>query len=217
MRPALKLGLTGGIGSGKSTVAGMFAALGASVIDADQISHATTASNGAAIAKICAEFGTSFIKPDQSLDRDAMRGLAFKDASARKRLESIVHPLVGEEIASQTEIALQRHAPCIIFDIPLLAESSHWRAKVDKIVVVDCPVAVQIQRVVARSGLPAAEVEHIISAQAPRPKRLRVADTVIFNSESSLDALRAQVAQLWQWLGLSSTNLSDLKHPGTPA
>lgn len=217
MSPTLKLGLTGGIGSGKSTVAGMFAALGASVIDADQISRGTTASDGTAIHQISIEFGGKFVKTDRSLDRDAMRDLAFKDTSARKRLESIVHPLVGEEILRQTEMALLRQAACIIYDIPLLAESSHWRSKVHQIIVVDCPATVQVQRVVARSGLQASEVEGIISTQAPRHKRLQVADMVIFNAGSGKEELRASVTQLWQWLGLSSVNLPDLKSPGIPA
>ena len=217
MHLALKLGLTGGIGSGKSTVANLFAALGASVVDADQISRATTANNGAAMAQIGAEFGAKFVKPDQSLDRDAMRELAFTDASARKRLEAIVHPLVGAEIARQSQMAVLRRSPCIIYDIPLLAESSHWRSRVDQILVVDCPEAVQVQRVVTRSGLQAREVEGIIAAQAPRTTRLQLADLVIFNGGSSMEALRADVAQLWQGLRLSSANLPDSKQTGIPA
>ena len=217
MHPALKLGLTGGIGSGKSTVANLFAALGASVVDADQISRATTASNGVAMAQIGAEFGAKFVKSDQSLDRDAMRELAFTDASARKRLEAIVHPLVGAEIDRQTQMAVLCQSPCIIYDIPLLAESSHWRSRVDQILVVDCPEAVQVQRVVARSGLQAGEVEGIIAAQAPRTKRLQVADFVIFNGGSSMEALRASVTQLWLGLRLSSANLPDSKQTGIPA
>lgn len=212
MEGTLKLGLTGGIGSGKSTVAAMFAELGAHVIDADLISRATTSVDGLAIPAIVVEFGSQYIKKDQSLDREAMRTLAFRDGSARKRLEAIIHPLVGKEISNHADIALQKGYPCIIFDIPLLAESTHWRKRVDQVLVVDCLIDIQISRVVARNGIKPSEVENIIASQAPRASRLKAADLVVCNGTASIEELQIQVNQIWQGFGLSSTNLLATPH-----
>lgn len=203
MGAALRLGLTGGIGSGKSTVAGMLAHLGAAVIDADAISRSTTAAYGPAIAPLAAEFGSSLIDASGALDRNAMRALVYADTSARKRLEAIVHPLVGLETQRQTRLASAAGNPCIVFDIPLLVESAHWRQAVNQVLVVDCTPAVQTTRVMERSGLTQAAVESIMAAQATRAARLRAADVVIFNDQLSLAQLELEVTQLWQRFGLS--------------
>ena len=173
---ALRLGLTGGIGSGKSTVAGLLAELGAAIIDADAISRATTGPGGLAIASLATEFGADFITDDQALDRDKMRTLAYADANARKRLEAIVHPLVGLEIIRQTELAVQSGNRCIVFDIPLLVESPNWRPKLAQVLVVDCTTELQIQRVMARNAMNREAVERIIQSQATRLARVKAAD-----------------------------------------
>jgi dephospho-CoA kinase len=206
----LKLGLTGGIGSGKSTVANMLVDFGATLIDADAISRSATAPGGSAIAAIAAAFGDQYIAPDGSLDRDQMRTLAYADPGARKQLEAIVHPLVGAEIARQTDAALQKAAPCLVIDIPLLAEGGHWRSKLDRVLVVDCPPEVQISRVMGRSGLSQAQVEGIIAVQATRQKRLACADFVISNAGDDLADLRSQVAALLPKLGLPSAPVQAL-------
>ena len=204
MAGVFRLGLTGGIGSGKSTVAQYFSRLGAAVIDADAISRSVTAPQGAAIAALSTEFGADCITPQGALDREQMRNLVYSDASARKRLEAIVHPLVGQEIARQADLAVQAGSRCLIFDIPLLVESSHWRQNLNQVLVVDCTPEVQIQRVMARSGLAREAVEAIIRSQAPREVRLRGSDIVVFNSDMDLTQLESEVTQLWRWFGLSS-------------
>lgn len=204
MAGVFRLGLTGGIGSGKSTVAQFFSSLGAAVIDADAISRAVTAPQGAAIAALSAEFGADFITATGALDRDRMRNLVYSDASARKRLEAILHPLIGQEIARQTDAAVQTASRCLVFDIPLLVESSRWRQNLNQVLVVDCAPEVQIQRVMARSDLARAEVQAIIHSQAPREVRLRGSDMVIFNDDIDLTQLESEVTQIWRWFGLSS-------------
>jgi dephospho-CoA kinase len=199
---ALRVGLTGGIGSGKSTVLAMLAARGAAVIDADAISRATTAAGGAAIAAIARTFGPEFITADGALDRERMRARAYAEPQARKDLEAIIHPLVGAESERQVQAALAAGARCIVFDIPLLVESGRWRRQVDRILVVDCHAATQVQRVVARSGLAPAQVEAIMAAQAPRALRLAAADVVVFNEGITLEQLQAQVAQAARAFGL---------------
>ena len=205
----LRLGLTGGIGSGKSTVAHMLTGFGAALIDADAISRATTASGGSAMAAIAAVFGTDFVLPDGSMNRDQMRKLAYADPSARKRLEAIVHPLVGAEIARQTEAAANAGASCLVIDIPLLAEGGHWRGKLDRVLVVDCPPEVQIDRVMRRSNLGHAETQAIISSQASRQKRLACADFVISNAHNDLAGLQALVAALCPSIGLTAQAAID--------
>ncbi len=204
MSAALRLGLTGGIGSGKSTVANFFAQLGATIIDADAISRSVTAPGGPAITPLSIEFGAEFITRDGALDRDRMRSLVYADPSARKRLEAIIHPLVGQEIARQSDAAAQAGSRCIVFDIPLLVESTRWRQNLDRVLVVDCPPERQIERVMTRSGLSRAAVHDIIQSQAPRDVRLRGADWVIFNDTLTLTQLESEVTQIWRWFGLSS-------------
>lgn len=204
MRDLVRLGLTGGIGSGKSTVAGLLADLGAAVVDADAIARELTLPRGLAIASIADTFGPNFITPAGALDRDKMRALAFTDASARKRLEAILHPLVGQETQRLDSIAKNEDRPCIVFDIPLLVESPVWRQKVDQVLVVDCTPEVQIHRVMARNQLSREDVEKIIASQASRTRRLNAADTVIFNVNLTLDQLATEVSQISYRFGLSS-------------
>ncbi|MBT9506040.1 dephospho-CoA kinase [Rhodoferax sp.] len=204
MRDLVRLGLTGGIGSGKSTVAGLLADLGAAVVDADAIARELTLPGGLAIASIADTFGPNFITPAGALDRDKMRALAFTDASARKRLEAILHPLVGQETQRLDSIAKNEDRPCIVFDIPLLVESPVWRQKVDQVLVVDCTPEVQIHRVMARNQLSREDVEKIIASQASRTRRLSAADTVIFNVNLTLDQLATEVSQISYRFGLSS-------------
>lgn len=192
----LKIGLTGGIGSGKSTVAGMLRERGAALIDADAISRASTAPGGAAMAAIAAQFGPEFITPEGALNRERMRERVFQDPQARQQLEAIIHPLVAQETARQTQAAIDAGHRCLVFDVPLLAESAHWRGRVDRVLVVDCSAQTQISRVMARSGLKAEEVERIIAAQTSREKRLAIADWVILNDGLSLDELRGRVYAL---------------------
>jgi dephospho-CoA kinase len=199
---ATRIGLTGGIGSGKSTVLQMLAELGAAVIDADAISRDTTAIGGAAIASIAQRFGADFITPEGALHRERMREHAYRDPQARKHLEDIIHPLVGQESERQLNAALAAGVPCIVFDIPLLVESGRWRARVDRGLVVDCSEQTQIDRVAARSGHTPEQVRSIISAQASRSERLSAADAVIFNDGISLEQLRDKVVQVARRFGL---------------
>jgi dephospho-CoA kinase len=192
---AMRVGLTGGIGSGKSTVLQMLAQRGAFVVDADAISRATTAAGGSAIAAIAQRFGPEFIASDGALDRVRMRERAYADPQARKALEDIVHPLVSQESARQVQAALASGVGCIVFDIPLLVESGRWRAQVDRVLVVDCSPQTQVERVVARNGLEPAAVHAIMAAQAPRALRLAAADIVICNDAISLEELRDNVVQ----------------------
>ncbi|HEX7889714.1 MAG TPA: dephospho-CoA kinase [Ramlibacter sp.] len=199
---AVRIGLTGGIGSGKSTVLQMLVEHGAAAVDADAISRATTAPGGAALAHIVARFGPEFMAADGGLDRARMRERAYAHPEARRELERIVHPLVGEEIARQVDAALAAGARCIVFDIPLLVETGRWRAQVDRVLVVDCEPETQVARVTARSGLAPDEVRAIIAAQAPRALRLAAADLVICNEGLSLEALRNEVEQAARSFGL---------------
>lgn len=210
MTGAFRLGLTGGIGSGKSTVAGFLAELGAAVIDADAIARAVTAPGGLAIPLIQDAFGNDMITPAGALDRERMRAAAFADAHQRKRLEAIIHPLVGQETWRQADAAVAAGHRCLVFDVPLLVESAHWRARVDAVLVVDCLPPTQVRRVMARSQLDASAVQAIIDAQSPRLRRLQAADAVIFNDGPSLEVLRADVAALATGFGLS---LTQMTHP----
>jgi len=186
------VGLTGGIGSGKSAVAEGFARLGAAVVDTDRIAHALTAPGGAAMAQIEAAFGSAVIAADGALDRAAMRELAFSDAAARARLEAILHPLIRSESA---RLCAAAQAPYVVLVVPLLIESGNWRERCDRLCVVDCPEALQIERVHARSALPEAQIRAIMAAQASRAERLAVADDVIDNS-GSLAELAPQIEAL---------------------
>lgn len=198
-----RIGLTGGIGSGKSTVAAMWAARGAAVIDADAISRSLTAAGGRAIAPIAQAFGASMIDAQGALDRQAMRQEVFRHPEAKKRLEAIVHPLVSQITGKQAQAAIQAGREVLVFDVPLLVESGErWRKQVDRIVVVDCDAETQRQRVMARSGLAPDEIERIMAQQASRLARLSVADAVILNQDLSLPELEAKVAQLAAKFGL---------------
>jgi dephospho-CoA kinase len=199
---AIRLGLTGGIGSGKSAVARVLTQLGAVLIDADAISRQTTASGGSAVLALISEFGTGYIA-NGALDRERIRQLVFKEPSARQRLEAIIHPLVGSEIARQTQVALQTGAALIVFDIPLLVESgARWRSQLSHIWVIDCTPATQVTRVSARDKLSDEIVEKIMAAQAPRALRLSAADAVLFNDGISLEQLHTEVTALAKTLGL---------------
>jgi dephospho-CoA kinase len=201
--PLWRIGLTGGIGSGKSTVASMLARLGAAVIDADAISRSVTAPGGRAIAPIAEQFGAAMIGADGAMDRQAMRERVFSDPAARQQLEAIIHPLVGTITREQTEAAIAQGASCLVFDVPLLVESGkRWRRQVDRVWVVDCDTATQRERVIARSGLAAEEIDRIIAQQASRALRLACSDGVVFNQGLSLHALQAQVAEMARQFGL---------------
>ena len=198
-----RIGLTGGIGSGKSTVAGLLADCGAVVIDADVISRQVTAPGGAAMAAIAAQFGAQAITADGAMDRDAMRALVFDDPAARLRLEAIIHPLVSAETARQSALAEHAGSRCIVFDIPLLVESGRWRRQLDNVLVVDCEEETQVARVVARhAGWTAQAVQKVIAGQASRAARCAAADTCIYNDGLSLQALRLVVTQAAQRFGL---------------
>ena len=195
-----RLGLTGGIGSGKSTVAGMLAALGAVVIDADAISRSLTATHGAAIEAIKQQFGEAMISADGSLNRNCMRDLVFTDSDAKNRLESIIHPLIKLEIQRQEQSAISLGTKLIVYDIPLLVESTNWRPVLDQVLVVDCPEQTQIERVMARNTLEQEDVKKIIANQASRKMRNSAADIVIFNDSITVEQLREQVTLIAQHL-----------------
>lgn len=185
-----KIGLTGGIGSGKSRVAEFFEAWGASVIDTDVIAHELTAPGGRAIDAIRNEFGSTMVAADGSLDRAAMRELVFRDPGARTRLEAILHPMIGQVTREQAE---QAKGCYVVFVVPLLVESGRWRDTVDRICVVDCDPLTQIARVRHRSGLTQEAIERIMSVQVSRETRLAAADDIIVNDgATTLDQLEAR-------------------------
>lgn len=171
-------------------------------MDADAISRATTASNGIAIPEIAAAFGPEFIDWDGALNRQKMREIAFKDSTAKEKLELILHPLVRREMLAQAKLATSRGANCVVFDIPLLVESGTWRSFLNSVLVVDCKVETQMLRVKARSGLAQEIVQSIISAQVSRGDRLRAADIVLFNDGCSLERLATQVRAIASEIGL---------------
>ena len=202
-RKPLRLGLTGGIGSGKSTVASILARAGAAVMDADAISRSLTQPGGRAIPAILAEFGETLIGPDGAMDREAMRALVFSNPSSKRQLEAIVHPLVGQVLQEQSNAAVAAGHACLVYDVPLLVESGdRWRRQVDWVCVVDCEVETQIQRVMARNQLGRADVERIISQQASRQQRLACADAVIFNEGIDLAHLERLVHEMMTRFGL---------------
>lgn len=192
----LKIGLTGGIGSGKSQVANLLAQWGASVIDTDEIAHALTAPGGAAMPLIEQAFGPQVVNAAGALDRPAMREQVFRDPTARQKLEKLVHPL----IAKQAEVLGAQADGCyLVYVVPLLIESENWRSRVDRICVVDCDSDTQIARVQARSGLTVDTIERIMSVQASRQQRLAAADDVIDNgAQTTIGMLERQVQQLHQ-------------------
>ncbi len=187
------VGLTGGIGSGKTFVAGLFSNLGVTIIDADQIAHALTKPGGTAWSALVAHFGDAYLTPQGELNRAKLRTKIFSDRSARAQLEALLHPLIRAAMDEQS----QQHAaaPYLIHVIPLLIESNQWRARVHRVLVVDCPEALQVKRVMQRSQLQQAEVEAVMANQASRAQRLAHADDVIDNSHDNT-LLEAQVKQL---------------------
>lgn len=193
------IGLTGGIGSGKTAVSNLLAELGAGIIDTDLIAHQITATNGKAIAAIEKLFGPEFIDSDGALNRSMMRAFVFKKPEARGLLEQITHPLIKEETVRQALALAKTHIPYLVFVVPLLLESGTWQKLMDYLVVVDCPIETQIERVMHRNQLSRLEVESILQAQATREGRLAIANTVIENG-GYLDQLRPQVLQLHQKL-----------------
>jgi len=190
----VRIGLTGGIGSGKSTVAAMLARRGAAIVDTDAIARRLTAAGGAAMPALRQAFGKAVAGPDGALDRDAMRALAFSDPAAKQRLEALLHPLIGIEALREAAAA---SGEVVVFDVPLLAESKHWRQRVDRVLVVDCSEATQIERVTWRLGWTRSAAERVIASQASRAARRAIADAVILNDSIALDALDAAVETIW--------------------
>jgi dephospho-CoA kinase len=188
------VGLTGGIGCGKSKAAEFFAELGAEVVDTDAISHALTGPGGQAMEPIAAAFGPSYVRPDGALDRPRMRSLVFADAGAKARLETILHPLIRAESLRRIR---ESAAPYVILVVPLLLETGGYRELLSRVLVIDCEESQQIARVVARSGLAEDEIGRIMRAQLPRAKRVAAADDVLVN-DADLGTLRARVQALHQ-------------------
>jgi dephospho-CoA kinase len=198
-RRVRSVGLTGGIGSGKSTVGRVLRDLGAWIVDTDAIAHRLTAPGGRAIAAIAERFGVEMIDADGAMDRTRMRERVFADPAQRRALEAILHPMIGED--TRTEAAAAPEGAIVVFDVPLLVESGRWRAQVDRILVVDCAVETQIDRVMQRNGWTAESVRRIIDQQASRTQRLAVADDVIVNDGLELEELAAEVRRIWSgWL-----------------
>lgn len=192
----LEIGLTGGIGSGKTRVADMFAARGAALIDTDLLAHEITAPGGAAIGPLVAAFGPGCLRPDGAMDRDAMRALVFSDPTAKATLEGITHPLIRSLTESRAAaVRAGGQHPYLIYVVPLLVESGTWRARVGRVLVVDCQEETQIARVMARNGFTRAQALAIMARQATRAARLAVADDVIDN-DGPPEALAPQVARL---------------------
>ena len=194
MPTKFSIGLTGGIGSGKSLVADLFAARGAAIIDTDLIAHSLTAAGGSAMPAIRAAFGDSFLTANGALDRATMRQRVFSEPAAKRELEAILHPLIGKETEATAAIAT---GPYLIFVVPLLVESGRWPQRVDRILVVDCSEDLQLKRVMRRNQLAAQEVQAIMATQASRADRLAAAGDVIVN-EAGTAALEAEVERLHQ-------------------
>jgi dephospho-CoA kinase len=198
----LRIGLTGGIGSGKSTAAQMLVECGAHLVDTDAIARSLTLAGGAAMPALAERFGPQALTPDGALDRDAMRLQVFQDPSAKAALEAILHPLIGQEALRQS--TLQPHRP-LVFDVPLLAESQGmrpWRSRVDRVLVIDCQEQTQVRRVAQRPGWTADAVQRVLAQQATRAGRRSVADAIIDNDGPDPGRLRAQVQALWRlWVG----------------
>jgi dephospho-CoA kinase len=187
-----RIGLTGGIGSGKSTLGQMLQERGYPLINADEISHALTAAQGAAIEPIRERFGPEFIAADGALDRARMRQLVFNDAAAKQRLQAVLHPLILAGIQNAEASIKDKGNSLVVIDIPLLVESVHWRAVLQQVIVVDCEEETQVARVMQRNKLSAAEVRQIMANQASRERRLAAADMVVFNNSDQLADLQQQ-------------------------
>lgn len=189
------VGLTGGIGSGKTTVADLFATHDVAIVDTDVIAHRITAPGGAAMPLIAQAFGPQFVAPDGSLDRARMRALVFSDDAARARLEAITHPLIRAETEREREASA---GPYVVIVVPLLVESGTWKSRVERVLVVDCSVETQIARVMRRNAFSREQVLAIIARQATRDERLAAADDVIVNDNAPLEQLTQQVQRLHQ-------------------
>ena len=193
--PLRRIGLTGGIGSGKSTAARALAALGAHVVDTDAIAHRICAPGGEAIGPLREAFGDAAIGADGAMDRAAMRERVFTDPDARRRLEGVLHPIIRQ--VTEREAAAAAPGAVVVFDVPLLAESAGWRERVDRVLVIDCDEATQVRRVMTRSGWTEEAVRRVIAQQATRERRRAIADAVILNEGSDPDTLRAAVRAVW--------------------
>jgi dephospho-CoA kinase len=207
----LEIGLTGGIGSGKTRVADMFAERGAAIIDTDLIAHEITAPGGLAIPALVEAFGQACLRADGAMDRDAMRALVFADPSAKARLEGITHPLIRELTTSRAAAIHDagKHS-YLIYVVPLLVESGTWRERVGRVLVVDCSEATQVARVMARNGFTREQVAAIMARQATRTARLACADDVIDN-DGPVEALAPQVDRLdQQYRALSSAGVTRM-------
>ena len=189
-----RIGLTGGIGSGKSTVASLLVGQGALLVDTDAIARSLTQAGGAAMPALVAEFGAAALSVDGALDRAYMRALAFADSGAKARLEALLHPLIGQEARRQ---AAQAGSRPVVFDVPLLTESSHWRRRVQRVLVVDCSNETQCARVLQRPGWSEEVARSVIAQQASRQARRAIADAVIHNDGITLAVLEHQVRELW--------------------
>lgn len=200
--PRFTIGLTGGIGCGKTTVANMFGDLGASLVDTDEIAHELTAPGGAAMQAIGEQFGAQFITAQGALDRARMRALVFSDPGAKARLEAILHPRIRDAALAQAAIATGSY---VIFVVPLLIESGTWRERVTRVLAIDCDEAVQIARVMARNGLSEEQVRAIMATQVSRTERIAGADDVITNNGDKA-LLAPQITRLHaQYLAFSET------------
>ena len=188
------IGLTGGIGSGKSTAAQGLVALGAHLVDTDAIARALTLPGGAAIPALAADFGADALAADGALDREKMRRLVFADPGAKARLEAMLHPLIGAEASRRAAASGGRP---VVFDVPLLTESSHWRARVDRVLVIDCDEATQAARVAQRPGWTEEAARRVIAQQAPRAARRASADAVICNEGLTIAQFQAELRALW--------------------
>lgn len=189
----MRIGLTGGIGSGKSTVAAFLREAGAAIIDTDAISRALTLAGGAAMPAIQQQFGADFVAADGALDRDRMRALAFSDANAKRRLEAILHPLITAQALAEAETAPQA---LVVFDVPLLVESGRWRSRVARVLVVDCSTETQVVRVLQRPGWTRERIDGALAAQTSRQARRAAADAVLLNDGIPLAKLRNEVLSL---------------------
>lgn len=205
----LVIALTGGIGSGKSSVAVMLRALGAAIVDTDEIAHRLTASGQPGAHAIGAQFGPEYLRADGALDRDRMRELVFSDPAAKKKLEAILHPMIRAEVNTEIRAAVENaRAPYIVIVVPLLIETGAYRDLVRRILVIDCDEKQQIARVVQRNGLSEAAVQGIMASQVGRAERLRHADDIVRN-DADLAALHAQVAGLHNRYLALARNSSD--------
>ena len=195
----MAIGLTGGIGSGKSTAARVLVACGAHLVDTDAIARTLTIAGGAAIPALADAFGADALTPDGALDRERMRRRVFEDPAARATLEAILHPLIGDVARRQAGEATGRP---VVYDVPLLTESSHWRGRVDRILVIDCSEDTQIARVAARPGWDANAARRVVAQQASRASRRAIADAVIYNDGIGLAQFETEVRAVWAlWVG----------------